>query len=107
MFGLGGDPYQGQRGPWSVGPGPLGDLQNQVAGVLNGADQNHVYIPTGPGNPIITLPRPRAQAAHRPVAPLYTGRHRPGERDTAPRGWAAACLLLAAALIVTIVIALT
>jgi hypothetical protein len=86
MFGLGGDHYQGQQGPWSAGPGPLGDLQNQVAGVLNAADQNHIYVPTGPGNPIITLPRPQIgyrSAGYRPPAvPVYTGSHRSAERLT-------------------------
>jgi hypothetical protein len=110
MFGTGRDPYQGQQGPWGVGPGPLGDLQNQVASVLNSADQNHVYVPTGPGNPIITLPRPQADyraAGYRPAAPMYSGQHRPVGRATTPPGWTVACLLLAAALIVTIVVALT
>jgi hypothetical protein len=80
MFGFGGDPDQGQQAPWSTGPGPLGDLQNQVASVLNSADQNHVYVPTGPGNPIITLPRP--QVGYRATAPYYSGQHRPVERLT-------------------------
>jgi hypothetical protein len=96
MFGLGGDPYQGQQAPWSAGPGPLGDLQYQVAGVLNGADQNHVYVPTGPGNPIITLPRPQFPAAYRVASPVSPG---------GSRGGAAVAILLLAALIAVIVLA--
>jgi hypothetical protein len=73
MFGLGGDPFQGQQGPWSAGPGPLGDLQNQVAGILNNADQNHIYIPTGAGEPTIIIPRPRPRQGYRPAGPVGSG----------------------------------
>jgi hypothetical protein len=39
--------------------GPLGDLQNGVANVLNGADRHHIYLPTGPGGPVLQVPRGR------------------------------------------------
>ena len=41
-----------------VPEGPLDDLQNQVAGVLNGADSHHVYLP-GPDGSMLTYPRGR------------------------------------------------
>jgi hypothetical protein len=85
MFGFGGDPFQGQQASCSAGPGPLGDIQNHVASVLNAADQNHVYVPTGPGNPIITLPRPETgyrAAGYKQAAPLHNRQHRSAERLT-------------------------
>jgi hypothetical protein len=72
------DPFQqpgnpgGQQNQFG---GPLADIEQQVSGVLNSADTNHLYIPAGPGG-IIQLPRPQGGY------PVYTGSHRPGERLT-------------------------
>jgi hypothetical protein len=65
------DPYEAARevqqrvqpgayppGSPGVPQGPLADLQNQVAGVLNGADSHHVYLP-GPDGSMLTYPRGR------------------------------------------------
>ena len=38
-------------------PGPLGNIQNQVASVLNGNGNNpNVYIPGAPGEPVFQVP---------------------------------------------------
>ena len=40
--------------------GPLGDIQNQVAQVLNAnGDRPSIYIPGGPGEPVFQVPSPR------------------------------------------------
>jgi hypothetical protein len=41
--------------------GPLGDLQDQTAAVLNSADHRNVYIP-GPGGALLRYPRGRQQS---------------------------------------------
>jgi hypothetical protein len=107
MFGFGGDPCQGINAPWSVGPGPLGNLPNQVAGVLNSADQNHLRIPIGQDG-IVTLPRPERPVGYM-AAPPPDYSQPPAAGSTGSRGGAAVAVLLvlAAALIVTIVVALT
>lgn len=61
MFGLGGDPFQQQE---QFG-GPLAGVQDSIASVLNAADQNHVYIPTGQVNPIVAVPRNFPPAMYR------------------------------------------
>ena len=47
--------------PWTmpmepVPGGPMAGLQDQVAGVLNAADQHHIYVP-GPGGAMLQYPR--------------------------------------------------
>jgi hypothetical protein len=40
--------------------GPLGNIQNEVASVLNAnGDRPNVYIPGGPGEPVFQAPNPR------------------------------------------------
>jgi hypothetical protein len=40
--------------------GPLGNIQNEVACVLNAnGDRPTVYIPGGPGEPVFQAPNPR------------------------------------------------
>ena len=52
------DPYSQQS------PGPLGDIQNQIASVLNAnGDRPSIYIPGGPGEPVIQVPSPRVALA--------------------------------------------
>jgi hypothetical protein len=89
VFGFGGDPYQGQQAPWAVSPGPMGDIQNQVASVLNGnGTGSRLYIPLGPGQPVAQIPNPalfqpyRLTAQYRPAAPVYSGQHRSAVRLT-------------------------
>ena len=58
-------PVTGQP-PWTlpmqpVTSGPLAGLQDSVAGVLNAADQHHMYIP-GPGGAMPQYPRGRQQS---------------------------------------------
>ena len=44
--------------------GPLGDIQNQVASVLNAnGDRPSVYIPGGPGEPVFVVPNVRTLVA--------------------------------------------
>jgi hypothetical protein len=46
------------------GPGPLGDIQNQVANVLNGnGNPNTIYVPGGPGEPVFPVPNARTLLA--------------------------------------------
>jgi hypothetical protein len=94
------DPFQ-QQGPWSTGPGPLGDLQHQIAGVLNNADQTRIYIPTGPGNPIITLPRPQV-GYRQAVLPVTPGGLE--AQSTGSRGWAAVVFLIVLAVLVAVAV---
>jgi hypothetical protein len=55
------------------GPGPLGDIQGQVASVLNGNGNNpNVYIPGGPGEPVFQVPNVRALLSS--VMRLFGGR---------------------------------
>jgi hypothetical protein len=90
VFGIGGDPYQGQPTPWDAsGGGPLQNLQGEVASVLNGnGTGSRLYIPLGPGQPVAQIPNPalfqpyRPTAQYRPAAPLYTGQHRSAVRLT-------------------------
>jgi hypothetical protein len=53
MYGLGGDPFQGQQDG-----GPLAGMQDAIASTLNSAQDYYVYTPTtGPGSPIVAIPR--------------------------------------------------
>jgi hypothetical protein len=70
--------------------GPLGDIEQQISGVLNSSDDHHIYLPAGPGG-IISLPRPQDPRYNRPPArddrgvagpSLFTGPARPRERLT-------------------------
>src|SRR5262245_58424136 len=47
--------------------GPLACLQDQLAGVLNGADSHHIYIP-GLGGEMLTYPRGRQPSVVRDMA---------------------------------------
>jgi hypothetical protein len=67
-----GDPQQPGT-PYSpdfpgVPEGPLAGLQDSVAGVLNSADPHHVYLPTGPGGPVLQVPRGRQSSVLRDMA---------------------------------------
>lgn len=47
-----------------------------VASVLNNSSATHIYVPTGPGNPIVTPPRPQFPAGYKmapPVSPQPPG----------------------------------
>jgi hypothetical protein len=44
--------------------GPLGGLQDEIAGVMNYADKHHVYLP-GPDNTMLTFPRGREPSVAR------------------------------------------
>jgi hypothetical protein len=104
MFGIGEDLF-GQAGIPGGQPGPLGNLEDAVAGTLNSADQNHLYLPAGPGG-IITVPRPQypgryRAAGYRPAAPMPPGQQRAGEpQRPSLRAQAAIVFVILAALVV-------
>ncbi len=79
MFPMPGDPqapgmpYPAPGAPYLPGnpgvpEGPLGGLQNSVANILNAADSHHLYLPTGPGGPVLQVPRGRRPSVLRDMA---------------------------------------
>jgi hypothetical protein len=99
MFGIGGDPFGGQQ--QEQFGGPLGDIEQQVSGVLNSADQHRIYIPAGPGG-IITVPRPRALGGYRTASPVSPGG--PRTQSTGSRGWTAVVFLIMLAALVAVAV---
>lgn len=60
-------PVPGFPVPQAPEGGPLGGIQDQVAGVLNSADSHHIYLP-GPGGALLQYPRGRQPSIARDMA---------------------------------------
>jgi hypothetical protein len=106
MFGIGQDPFQGQVPP-GMEAGPLGDIQNQVASVLNGDGMgNRIYIPGGPDEPVFQVPNPARwgfPGAYR-SAPAPVSPQPPGGRSTSSRGWGAVVFLIVLVVLLTVAV---